>query len=140
MENVKDYITVNEYAELKGRDASTIRYKINRGTLKTGIKIGGIWLINKNEPYVDNRCKSGEYKDWRNKINPPTKEDAVLMAMEKNGLPKEVCEHDYELGYLTVNKGFNGVWYIWYLDDSTEWAVDKKGKELSAEEIEKYLA
>jgi hypothetical protein len=41
--------------------------KALRGGFKTARKIGRNWVIDKNEPYTDNRVKSGKYKGWRKK-------------------------------------------------------------------------
>ncbi len=49
-------ISLAEYAELHGVKADTVRQKILRGNLKAK-KIGRNWVIDKNEPYIDNRKK-----------------------------------------------------------------------------------
>ena len=49
-------ISLAEYAELHGVKADTVRQKILRGNLKAK-KIGRNWVIDKNEPYIDNRVK-----------------------------------------------------------------------------------
>ena len=60
-------ITLKEFAERNGRSADSARQKANRGGFRTAQKIGRDWLIDENEPYSDNREKSGEYKKWRKK-------------------------------------------------------------------------
>ena len=40
---------------------------MRKGSLKTARKIGRDWLVDPNEPYSDNRVKSGKYINWRNK-------------------------------------------------------------------------
>ena len=52
MENI---ISLAEYAQLHGKDESTVRQKALRGGFKTARKIGRNWVIDKNEPYTDNR-------------------------------------------------------------------------------------
>lgn len=60
-------ITLNEYAARHGLLPNTVRYKCIRGTLPGSVKIGRDWFIPSNQPYTDNRIKSGEYKNWRKK-------------------------------------------------------------------------
>lgn len=52
----EELISLAEYAELHGVKADTVRQKILRGNLKAK-KIGRNWVIDKNEPYIDNRKK-----------------------------------------------------------------------------------
>lgn len=59
-------ITASEYAILHAVSPRAIRKKAQYGTLKA-VKVGRDWLIDKSEPYIDNRIKSGEYKNWRKK-------------------------------------------------------------------------
>ena len=65
--NIDDYISLAEYAEMHNRTPATVRQKALRGGFKTARKIGRNWMIDKNEPYVDERIKSGKYIDWRKK-------------------------------------------------------------------------
>jgi excisionase family DNA binding protein len=55
-------ISLAEYAELLGVKPDTVRQKVLRGGLKTARKIGRNWVIDRDEPYIDNRIKSGKYK------------------------------------------------------------------------------
>ena len=50
-----DLISLAEYAELHGVTPDTIRQRANRGVFKTARKIGRNWVIDRNEPYIDNR-------------------------------------------------------------------------------------
>ena len=52
----EELISLAEYAELHGVHQDTVRQKILRGNLNAK-KIGRNWVIDKNEPYVDNRKK-----------------------------------------------------------------------------------
>lgn len=63
----EELISLVEYAKLHDREISSVRRKASRGGFKTARKIGRNWVIDKNEPYTDNRVKSGKYKDWRKK-------------------------------------------------------------------------
>jgi hypothetical protein len=64
--NFENLISVKEYASLHGVSPRAIQFKIKRGTLKA-IKRGDIYLIDKNEPYVDARVRSGKYVNARAK-------------------------------------------------------------------------
>ena len=54
-------ISLAEYAKLHGRCPDTVRQLALRGNLKTAHKIGRNWVIDSEEPYPDNRVKSGKY-------------------------------------------------------------------------------
>ena len=69
-------ITLKEYAALHNVADSTIRHRIRNGQVKTAVKFGRDWFIDKNEPFVDRRVKSGDFKGWRSKSEGHTKEDA----------------------------------------------------------------
>lgn len=60
-------ITLTEYAKMHGINPATARQRAGRGLYTTAEKIGRDWFINPEEPHVDNRIKSGDYKNWRNK-------------------------------------------------------------------------
>ncbi len=66
-DSIENYISLAEYAKLHGKESSTVRQKALRGGFKTARKIGRNWVIDRNEPFVDGRVKSGEYKNWRKK-------------------------------------------------------------------------
>ena len=50
-------ITLKEYAKMHKRNPGTVRQKALRGNFKTAVKVGRDWLIDKNEPYTDQRKK-----------------------------------------------------------------------------------
>ena len=58
----EELISLAEYAALNGIDPSTARQRALRGAYRTARKIGRNWVIDKNEPHIDNRVKSGQYK------------------------------------------------------------------------------
>ena len=60
-------ISLTEYAKLHNKDVSTVRRKCMNGGFKTAQKIGRNWVIDSEEPYLDNRIKSGKYINWRKK-------------------------------------------------------------------------
>mgnify|MGYP000917328233 CR=1 FL=1 len=60
-------ISIAEYAKIHEVTSDAIKKRCQRGTFKTARKIGRNWVIDKNEPYVDNRVKNGKYRNWRNK-------------------------------------------------------------------------
>lgn len=48
-------ISLKEYAEKHGIHQDTVRQGILRGKYKTAQKIGRNWVIDSEEPYIDNR-------------------------------------------------------------------------------------
>lgn len=60
-------ISLPEYAEKHGKSPDSVRQKALRGGFTSAHKIGRNWVIDEDEPYLDNREKSGEYKNWRKK-------------------------------------------------------------------------
>lgn len=64
-------ISLAEYAAKHGRDPSTVRQMALRGSFETAKKIGRNWVIDSDEPYPDNRVRSGQYVGWRNKKSSP---------------------------------------------------------------------
>lgn len=61
MTKKEELIGLTEYARLNGIETSTARQRAIRGAYKTARKIGRNWVIDKNEPHVDHRIKSGRY-------------------------------------------------------------------------------
>ena len=53
-------ITLAEYARRHGRALDTVRQKAYRGGFKTARRVGRDWLIDEDEPLVDNRRKLTE--------------------------------------------------------------------------------
>ena len=48
-------ISLKEYAARHSRAAATVRQKAIRGGFKTARRVGRDWLIDENEPYIDER-------------------------------------------------------------------------------------
>lgn len=48
-------ISLAEYAKRHGRTADSVRQKVLRGGFKTAQKVGRNWLIEEDEPYMDER-------------------------------------------------------------------------------------
>lgn len=63
------FITLKEYALRKGKDPAVVRQKAIRGGFQTATKMGRDWIIDEDEPYTDNRVKSGAYIGFREKLN-----------------------------------------------------------------------
>ena len=63
----EELISLVEYAKIHGLDTSTVRQRASRGSYRTARKIGRNWVIDKNEPHIDNRVKSGNFFGWRDK-------------------------------------------------------------------------
>lgn len=60
-------IPLTEYADIHGITRDTAKQRAQRGSYKTTEKIGRQWFIDPKEPHQDNRLKTGQYKNWRNK-------------------------------------------------------------------------
>lgn len=58
-------ISLAEYAQMHGKEVSGIRRKCINGGFKTAQKIGRNWVIDSEEPLVDQRVTSGKYRNWR---------------------------------------------------------------------------
>lgn len=54
-------ISLKEYALRNGKQPATARQMALRGGFKTAQKLGRDWVIDSEEPYPDNRVKSGKY-------------------------------------------------------------------------------
>lgn len=63
----EDLISLIQFAELHGIAGATARQNAKNGKYKSARKIGRNWVIDRNEPIVDRRIKSGEYVGWRQK-------------------------------------------------------------------------
>ncbi|NMA06589.1 MAG: hypothetical protein GX928_02585 [Ruminococcaceae bacterium] len=57
-----EMITLAEYIERNNLAKSPVYLKASQGHFKTAKKVGRIWLINENEPYIDYRFKDGKEK------------------------------------------------------------------------------
>ena len=57
----EELISLAEYARLNGIDPATVRQRANRGAYRTAQKIGRNGVIDRNEPHVDHRIRSGKY-------------------------------------------------------------------------------
>lgn len=68
-------ITLKEYAIRHERDPTVMRHKAQRGGFKTAVKFGRDWIIDEDEPLVDNRVKSGKFKDWRKPTSDKQKQE-----------------------------------------------------------------
>ena len=53
--------TLAEWARQNGIDPSNARHRALDGKLKTAVKVGGTWLINDDEPLIDNRVRTGKF-------------------------------------------------------------------------------
>ena len=60
-------ITLKEYAERHGKNPVIVRQKAIRGGFQTARKFGRDWIIDEEEPYIDNRVTSGKYVGARHK-------------------------------------------------------------------------
>lgn len=58
-------ITLKEYSERLGKDRAVVYQKYKRGGFKTAEKQGRDIWIDEDEPYIDERIKSGKFINWR---------------------------------------------------------------------------
>lgn len=58
-------ITLKEYAERLGKARAVVYQKYQRGGFKTAEKRGRDIWIDEDEPYIDERVKSGKFIGWR---------------------------------------------------------------------------
>lgn len=56
-------ISLAEYAAKHNKAPISVRQKAVRGGFKTAQKIGRNWIIDSDEPYVDNRFKQDDHKN-----------------------------------------------------------------------------
>lgn len=54
-------ITLREYARRLGKDPSGLSRRAQNGGFEPAVKVGGVWLIDEDEPYIDRRITSGAY-------------------------------------------------------------------------------
>lgn len=60
-----DYITLPEYSAARGIARQTIVKKIKAGNFPA-VRFGRVWMIRRDEPWIDCRIKSGKYVGSRN--------------------------------------------------------------------------
>lgn len=87
-------ISLAEYALKNGKSARQMRQKAAAGGFETAQKIGRNWVIDEDEPYKDLRIKSGDYKNWRNKM----KEDVFYAS------PRILNDIEDLIGYEKFNQ------------------------------------
>lgn len=58
----ENIISIAEYAKIHNVTQQAIKKRCQREMFQTAKKIGNYWVIDKNEPFIDNRIKSGKYK------------------------------------------------------------------------------
>lgn len=62
---MKNLVTLKRWAEEHGISPATARQNAGRGKYETAQKLGRDWFIDKDEPNIDRRVKSGKYINWR---------------------------------------------------------------------------
>lgn len=68
-------ITLKEYAIRHNYNPVVLRQKALRGGFKTATKMGRDWIIDEDEPLIDNRVKSGKFRNWRKPVAEREKKD-----------------------------------------------------------------
>lgn len=69
-------ITLAEYARRHERNLRACQIRAAGGGFETAYKSGKMWLIDEDEPYIDRRIKSGQYRNWRAKYSKGGEQDA----------------------------------------------------------------
>ena len=60
-------IPLIEYAKRMGKDPGNARALARAGRFQTVRKLGRDWFIDENEPWPNNKLKTGRYVNWRKK-------------------------------------------------------------------------
>lgn len=94
-------IPLKNWAERVGMNPANARQKANRGTLPA-VKMGRDWFIEEVTPNTDNRVKTGNYKNWRNK---EMKEYKINVLNELERLTTDY--HAVQLRRAALNVGIN---------------------------------
>lgn len=68
----EELVSLTEYAKMHGLARDTVVQRAKRGSYKTARKVGATYVIDKNEPHIDNRLKSGKYVGWRENTSKKT--------------------------------------------------------------------
>ncbi|MDU7339058.1 MAG: hypothetical protein E7L17_13195 [Clostridium sp.] len=58
-------IPIAEYAKMHDKAITSVRQKAARKGFETAKKMGRDWFIDSDEPYPDNRVKTGKCIGWR---------------------------------------------------------------------------
>jgi len=93
---MSEYYTVSQYAKIFQKDPGNIRRMLIKGTME-GEKVGNQWLIPKGTEYPeDRRVKSGDYRNWRQRVKLNSKHPEVLKKLY------EMCEAIGEIYGSTI--------------------------------------
>lgn len=80
---MSEFYTVSQYAKEYGKDPGNIRRMLIKGLME-GEKVGSQWLIPKNVSYPgDRRVKSGEYKNWRQRVKLSGKHPELMKKLSE---------------------------------------------------------
>lgn len=80
---MEGYYTVSEFAKKFGKDPGNIRRMLIYGTL-IGEKLGNQWIIPKDTRLPDDgRVKSGDYKNWRKRMDINQKCPGLLQSLNE---------------------------------------------------------
>ena len=109
-------ISLKEYAERNGVNLRSARKKAAAGTLPA-TKIGKIWVIEENTPYIDGRVKSGKYKNWRKGGKKMSKFEKVKEYEQFTFIQDAGFEFDFNFERTVDFKNFK--------DRSENWLYDK---------------
>lgn len=99
-----ELISLKEYAELHGVTPATVRQKVLRGGFKTARKIGGVWLIDKSEPYNDKRVTMSS--DLMDSV---VKDYEKTNSMKETGRLNDISEQKVKKILITKGKYSNAL-------------------------------
>ena len=61
MKEKEELVDLQTYADIHNILRDTVKHRCQRGAYKTARKLGSQWVIDKNEPHIDNRIRTGKY-------------------------------------------------------------------------------
>ena len=64
----EELVSLTQYARMHGLSRDTVVQRAKRGSYKTARKIGHVYVIDANEPHIDNRFKTGAKIGRKRKI------------------------------------------------------------------------
>lgn len=60
-------ISITEYARRNGKSPVSMRQKAQRNMIRSAVKVGNIWMVDEDEPLIDNRYRDQKEMTWETK-------------------------------------------------------------------------
>lgn len=120
---LENYVTVEEYAKSHGLAPNSIRQKITSGQINSAVKFGGVYFIDKNEPLIDKRVKSGKYVTQIAKID-RTADNYTLSKFGINDLAGVIISLLSDTDFLKTKRTPREDYFI------KKWSINKKEMEI----------